>query len=96
MEQRIVDENPQVHDTRIVLFHLIFQHLEGKKMAFKKGESGNINGRPAGAKSKSTIAKSRKYNAVKVLEGLMLDTNVEPQCRLQAACAILFNNQSAV
>lgn len=63
-------------------------------MSFKKGESGNINGRPRGARSKITIAKSRKYSAVKVLEGLMLDTSIEPQTRMQSAIAILFNSQT--
>jgi len=64
-------------------------------MAFKPGTSGNPAGKPVGAKSRSTITRNRQHDAVKVLEGLMLDTSVKPECRLQAACAILFNQNVA-
>ncbi|MFA5924791.1 MAG: hypothetical protein WC856_26490 [Methylococcaceae bacterium] len=64
-------------------------------MSFASGVSGNPNGRPRGAKSATTVSKNRQRAAVKVLENLMLDVDAKPGIKLQAACAILFNQNAA-
>jgi len=62
---------------------------------FKKGESGNPDGRPAGAKSKTTVAKNRRSDALKVLETVMKDASVDTASRVQAAALILYNQAAA-
>jgi len=63
-------------------------------MPFQKGQSGNINGRPKGAKSKSTIIKARKLDALAILESAMKDSSSSVETRVAAASTLVFLTQS--
>lgn len=64
-------------------------------MAFKKGESGNLSGKPTGTRNKTTISRNRKCDAVKVLESVMKDSSVDAASRVQAAALILYSQNAA-
>jgi hypothetical protein len=65
-------------------------------VAYLKGESGNVLGRPVGTKSQRTLLKSRAQEAFAVLEGVMLDPSADTSNRIEAATAILSASQQSV
>jgi len=64
-------------------------------MPFQKGQSGNINGRPKGARSKSTVIKARKLDALRILENALTDGSISTESRIAAASTLVFLTQSA-
>ena len=65
-------------------------------MAYSKGESGNLSGRPVGSQSQKTLLKSRTQDAFAVLEGVMKDPTANTSNRIEAASAILSASQQSV
>ena len=59
-------------------------------MPYKKGQSGNPDGRPTGARSKTTSDKQRKLKALTVLESALSDDSLATEVRVQAAASIIF------